>query len=91
MVNLLERAGNNLLTRKIHHLRDIVRVVRGAHPFKIDSWVVLSDHFNCLIQLPEDDSDFTLRWRLIKSRFSKSLPLNERRSAVRIGSGDRGI
>ena len=90
-VNLLERAGNDLLTRQIDHLRDAVRIVRDAHPFKIDSWAVLPDHMHCVIQLPEDDSDFTLRWRLIKSRFSKSLPLTERCSAVRMRRGERGI
>ena len=90
-VNLLERSGNDLLTRQIDHLRDAVRNVRDAHPFKIDSWVVLPDHMHCVIQLPEDDSDFTLRWRLIKAGFSKSLPLTERRSAVRMRRGERGI
>ena len=90
-VNLLQRSGNEVLTRHIEQLRDAVRVVRKAHPFQIDSWVVLPDHLHCVIQLPEDDSDFTLRWRLIKSRFSKSLPQTERRSAVRMRRGERGI
>ena len=90
-VNLLERTGNELLTCHIEQLRDAVRVVRRTHPFQIDSWVVLPDYMHCVIRLPEDDSDFTLRWRLIKSRFSKSLPQTERRSAVRMRRGERGI
>jgi len=32
--------------------------------------------------------DFTNRWRLIKQAFSRTLPLGERRSAVRIARGE---
>jgi CRP-like cAMP-binding protein len=41
--------------------------------------------------LPPDDADFSTRWRLIKTRFAKSLPKRERRSAVRKARGERGI
>jgi putative transposase len=41
--------------------------------------------------LPEDDADFALRWRLIKSTFSRSLPSGERISASRASKGERGI
>jgi len=34
-------------------------------------------------KFPEGDSDFSLRWHLIKADFSKRLPITERRSAVR--------
>ena len=81
-VNLLERSGNDLLTRHIDLLRDAVRAVRRKHPFTIHGWVVLPDHLHCVIQLPEDDVDFSLRWRLIKQRFSRALPLMERRSVA---------
>lgn len=32
-----------------------------------------------------------LRWRLIKSHFSRALPMNERRSQTRLRNGERGI
>ena len=32
-----------------------------------------------------------MRWRLIKSRFAKTLPRDERRSAVRVARNERGI
>jgi len=41
--------------------------------------------------LPPGDSDFSLRWRLIKSGFSRALPKTERRSMVRRAAGERGI
>ena len=62
-----------------------------AHPFVIHGWVVLPDHLHCVIELPQGDADFATRWRLIKTGFSKGLPQTERRSAVRMRRGERGI
>ena len=90
-VNLLERHGNDLLLRHIELLRQAVRVVKRAHPFRIHAFVVLPDHLHCVIELPEGDSDFALRWRLIKLLFSRALPKTERLSAVRQRRGERGI
>ena len=90
-VNLLERQSNNLLVRNIGLLREVVRKVRSNHQFEIRGWVVLPDHIHCIMSLPNGDSDFALRWRLIKSGFSKQLPKNERLSKSRIKRGERGI
>jgi putative transposase len=43
------------------------------------------------MQLPGGDGDYTLRWRLIKSGFSKSLPAAEYCSMVRVQRRERGI
>jgi putative transposase len=90
-VNLLRRGGNDLLTRNIDLLREAVRGIRRDHAFDIHGWVVLPDHVHCVIQLPEKDADFALRWRLIKGRFSRGLPPREWRSNVRKRRGERGI
>jgi len=90
-VNLLRRHGNNLLTAHIEQLRNAVAAVRRRHPFHIHGWVVLPDHLHCVIELPSDDIDYAVRWRLIKIGFSKSLPITESRSAVRVKRGERGI
>ena len=90
-VNLLQRRGNDLLVREIDLLRDTVRRVRKKHPFHIDAWVVLPEHIHCVLTLPPDDSDFSKRWRLIKSGFSRALPKTERLSTVRKAAGERGI
>ncbi|MBR7778987.1 REP-associated tyrosine transposase [Undibacterium rugosum] len=90
-VNLLERTGNDLLIRHIAELRASVRVVKARYPFTIHAWVVLPDHLHCVIELPQSDSDFATRWRLIKDGFSKSIPLTETRSSVRLRRGERGI
>jgi len=90
-VNLLQRQGNDLLTRHIELLRTAVRLVRQRHPFKIHGWVVLPEHLHCVIELPPGDANYAVRWRLIKMGFSKALPHTERLSAVRTRRGERGI
>ena len=90
-VNLLERAGNDLLVRHTDHLRDAIRQVWIDHPFTIHAWVVLPDHLHCVIELPRGDTDFATRWRLIKMCFSKSIPKAEMLSAVRLRRGERAI
>jgi len=90
-VNLLRRHGNNLLVAHIEQLRHAAAAVRHRHPFHIHSWVVLPDHLHCVIELPSGDTDYAVRWRVIKAGFSKSLPITENRSAVRIKRGERGI
>ncbi len=90
-VNLLQRHGNDLLVRRMDLLRRVVKSVKNRHPFRIHGWVVLPDHLHCIIELPANDMDFSMRWRLIKMGLSKSLPVVEKRSVVRIRRGERGV
>jgi putative transposase len=90
-VNLLERRGNDLLVRHISVLREAVHTTRQLHPFKIHAWVVLPEHLHCIIELPTDDHDFSLRLRLIKHHFSVAIPKDEYRSNVRQHRRERGI
>ena len=52
-------------------LRAVFKKVMQKHPFKIDAIVLLPDHLHCIWTLPQLDSDFSTRWRLIKSYFSR--------------------
>jgi putative transposase len=90
-VNLNRRDDNDLLTRHIDLLRSGVRDVRRRHPFTIHGWVVLPDHLHCVMELPQDDSDFAMRWRLIKAAFSRAIPDEDSRSNSRRRRGERGI
>ena len=83
-VNLLQRKDNDLLVRHINHLRDAIKQVRQQYPFKIHAFVVLPDHLHCVIELPLGDSNFAIRWRRIKSIFSKSIPRFEDLSITRL-------
>jgi putative transposase len=89
-VNLLDRRSR-MLTDEIEALREAVRATRGRYPFHIDAMVVLPDHLHAVWTLPPGDADFPMRWRLIKARFVKTLPQQERLDAVRRARGERGI
>jgi len=89
-VNLLQRK-KSLLIEYIDLLRESVRLCKQKRPFHIDAWVVLPEHMHCIWTLPEGDDDFSNRWKMIKTHFSKVLPKNERLSKVRIKRGERGI
>jgi putative transposase len=80
-----------LLVDRIDDLREAVAATQRVHRFEIDAFVVLPDHLHAILTLPPDDSDFSVRWRLIKGRFAKALPNTEQRSAVRSARNERGI
>ncbi|MEW5791655.1 MAG: transposase [Pseudomonadota bacterium] len=90
-INLLQRQGNDLLTRHIAILRHVVAAARQRHPFRVHGWVVSPDHLYWVTELPPQETDFATRWRLIKMAFSKALPKTERLSPVRARRVERGI
>ncbi|VAW88904.1 Transposase and inactivated derivatives [hydrothermal vent metagenome] len=89
-VTLLDRSSS-LLVERIIELREVMRSVRAERPFTIDAIVVLPDHLHCIWTLPPHDADYSIRWREIKSRFSKRISGGEHRTAGRIKKGERGI
>ena len=52
-------------------LREAIRHVRQTHPFRITAIVLLPDHLHAVLELPDGDSDYSTRWRLIKSQFTR--------------------
>jgi REP-associated tyrosine transposase len=89
-VNLLDRR-QTLLVDHVAMLREAIAATRADYTFAIDAFVVLPDHLHAIWTLPPGDSDFSMRWRLIKTRFAKVLPKQERLSAVRAARNERGI
>ncbi len=84
----------SLLTEHIDLLRDSFRHTQQRHPFHINAIVILPEHLHCIWTLPENDHDYPTRWRLIKTGFSRKLPLMEElehRSTSRYYKGERGI
>jgi putative transposase len=53
-------------------LRDSFRYTLDRHPFSIVASVILPDHMHFIWTLPEDTSDYSTRWRLIKSTFTRN-------------------
>ena len=89
-VNIADRR-QTLLTTHIDQLRAAFRHARQRHPFTIDAIVVLPDHLHAIWTLPEGDCDFSTRWRLIKSAFSRRLSVAEQVTQSRLGKSERGI
>jgi putative transposase len=80
-----------LLRPKHASLRAAVAKTRERYPFVIDAVVVMPDHIHAVRTLPPGDADFSLRWRLIKQRFIRGQPTQERISAGRKARHERGI
>jgi putative transposase len=89
-VNLADRR-RAVLTDHVDLLRAAFRRVRAQYPFTIEAAVILPDHLHAIWTLPDGDTDFPTRWRLIKSGFSHALPRGERISASHAAKGERGI
>lgn len=71
-VNLKNRQSDALV-RQIAFLRSAVAHVKCRKPFHINAWVVLPEHMHCIWTLPENDCDFSGRWRDMKKRFTRDL------------------
>lgn len=67
----LEGRSQRLLTENIDALRHGFRYVRERHPFETVAIVVLPDHLHCVWISPPGGHDFPMRWRLLKSHFTR--------------------
>ena len=86
----LAQRGGTLLVDHVGPLGAAVAQTRAERPFGIAAWVVLPDHLHCIWTLPEGDADYSTRWRLIKARFSRGLPVGALR-ASHVRRQERGI
>ena len=89
-VNLADRRWR-LLVEHIALLRAAFNYAQARHPFEIAAAVVLPDHLHAIWTMPEGDTDYALRWRLIKGAFSRGPPNDEEISASRARKSQRGI
>ena len=52
-------------------LKKSLRYVMAKRPFVVEANVVLPDHMHCIWRLPPGDCDYSVRWRLLKTYFSR--------------------
>lgn len=64
--------------RYVAHLRQAFAEEKARRPFQINAIVVMPDHLHTMWTLPEDDSDYSTRWRNIKRGFTTKVPAEER-------------
>ena len=65
--------------------------VQKQYPFETVAVCVLPNHIHAIWTLPPDDADYSLRWRLIKTKFSAHFPHAENLSASKQRRNERGI
>src|SRR3954471_18175589 len=81
----------DLLVKEIERLRQCYRLGRERRPFETIAIFVLPDHLHALWSLPAQDVDFSTRWSLIKSGFSRGLEPASSRSASKTIKREKGI
>ena len=87
---VLADRSSNLLISEISRLRRIYGTVCERRPFETVAICVLPDHIHAVWTLPEEDADFSARWSLIKSGFSRGLD-DEPRSPSKVVKREKGI
>jgi putative transposase len=84
-VTLNDRRSSTLVDH-VDELRAAFQTCRAERPFTIDAIIILPDHLHVIMTLPDVDSDFSGRWRRIKSFFTHRLAA----SGATISRNDRG-
>jgi putative transposase len=71
---LVTHQRRSLLTSPLARtsLREAIRNIRSERPFQMIAIVLLPDHLHCVWELPPGDSDYSTRWRRIKSLFTSA-------------------
>lgn len=92
-VNTYQR--QQVLTEKPFYtaLKQSLRRIKEAYPFKIEALVLPPDHLHCIWTLPKDDADYALRWNLIKRLTSQQTrhPITPELSESRKKRGELGL
>ncbi|MDQ2962677.1 MAG: transposase [Pseudomonadota bacterium] len=83
----LHDRNSTALTDQIVCLGSAMRACRSRHPFSLTAIVVLPDHMHCVWELPEGDSDYSIRCGLIKATFTRVTRLGRTKTA----KGERGL
>ncbi|MEP5730156.1 MAG: transposase [Sulfitobacter sp.] len=89
-IRLADRASD-LLVHQISVLRRSMRDTKARFPFEIDAITVLPATIHMLCTLPEQDTAFPARIAMLKSRFSRAMPMPANRTLSQIRRGEKGI
>jgi putative transposase len=87
---VLADRSNALLVDEVNRLRASYRLVQSRRSFETVAICILPDHLRAIWTLLEDDNDFSTRWALIKSGFSRGLDARPR-SPSKIVKREKGI
>jgi putative transposase len=87
---VLADRSSTLLVSEIERLRRAYGMVQDRHPFETIAICILPDHIHAIWSLPDGDANFSRRWNLIKSGFSRGLDAQPR-SPSKIAKREKGI
>ena len=82
---------SDLLVREVGLLRHVVSLAMKRRPFVIEAAVVLPAQLHMIWTLPEGDTDYPARWRMIKSGFSAHMPTPQHLADRPDARGGKGI
>lgn len=89
---VLQDRSKRFLIDYIDVLREAFAETRRRYPFETQAICILPDHLHWIMTLPENDADYSIRIRLLKTLFSQKLPEYCRvQNASRKKRGDLGI
>ena len=77
-ITLITHQRKPILVENRALFRNALRLTQQRYPFDIKAIVLLPDHCHLLMQLPEDDDNFSLRINQIKGRFSRAIPAHHK-------------
>ena len=82
---------SRLLVDEIARLRQAYAITQIALPFTTLAICVLPEHLHAVWTLPAHDSDYAQRWSLLKSSFSRGLPLATRLTQSQQQKREKGL
>lgn len=89
---VLQNRKANYLIHYIDEFRVAYKETQSHCPFETIALCILPNHFHLIMQLPENDMNFSKRIRLLKLNFTKRLPLECRQpTASHIKRREAGI
>jgi putative transposase len=83
--------SSDILVAHIDRFQRVYGLVQERHPFRTVAICILPDHLHAIWSLPEGDADYALRWRAIKSNFSRGFDGARFRSTSKIAKRDKGL
>lgn len=87
----LQDQRSDLLVTHIQTLRHATRLCLKRWPFSIDAAVVLPNAMHVIWTLPDGDADYSKRWRMIKTTFSRHVPAPDFVPPSHQRRGEKGI
>ena len=82
---------SRLLVEHIGLLREAYAFVQNRYPFETVAICVMPNHLHAVWTLPDGDRDYSLRWRLMKTRFSHHFAASDGLSASKQRRHEKGI